>query len=231
MTFHWRGLHRRETGAGRMPVRIIGTGLSRTGTMSTRMALEQLGVGPCHQMTERFADPRLAAIRTEVARTGASGRDTVCSGYTSQVDFPGGRVWKQTLEAFPDARVVHTERPEEDWWTSFSTTALKVWARHERLTRDMPQLVPDIFVNLTPFYIEDTFGRMPDKDLAIATYRRTNREVRETVSADRLLVFTPSDGWGPLCEFLNVPVPQTPFPRSNGRDAFWSHFDPEPAEA
>lgn len=44
------------------------------------------------------------------------------------------------------------------------------------------------------------------------------------VLADRLLVFTPSDGWALLCDFLNVPVPATPFPRSNGRDAFWDNF-------
>ncbi|ABD56639.1 sulfotransferase family protein [Jannaschia sp. CCS1] len=213
-----------------MTLQIIGTGLSRTGTMSTRLALQELGFGPCHHMMELFADPDQVAIWTDVARNGAADWNAVFAGYNAQVDFPGGRVWTQTIEAFPEARVVHTERPEEDWWASFSKTVLKVWANHERLTREMPKHIQDIFVNLTPFYIDDTFGGMPDKEMAIAAYRRTNREVRETVAPDRLLVFTPSDGWGPLCDFLHVPVPNTPFPRSNGRDEFWSNFDHEPAD-
>ena len=108
---------------------------------------------------------------------------------------------------------------------------LEVWADHEALTRDRPQHIRDTFANLTPFYIDDTFGGLPGKAAAIAAYRRVGREVRETVPPDRLLVFTPADGWGPLCAFLGVPVPDAPFPRSNGRDEFWANFSFEPADA
>lgn len=51
----------------------------------------------------------------------------------------------------------------------------------------MPQHIQDIFVKRTPFYIDDTFGGMPDKDMAPTAYRRNT--VR----------------WlGPLCDVLNV---------------------------
>jgi hypothetical protein len=70
-----------------------------------------------------------------------------------------------------------------------------------------------------------------DKDSAIAAYRRNNEKVRATIPADRLLVFTPSDGWGPLCDFLGVPVPAGNFPRSNAREEFWAMFGGEPALA
>jgi hypothetical protein len=30
-----------------MPLKVIGAGLSRTGTLSLKLALEQLGFGPC----------------------------------------------------------------------------------------------------------------------------------------------------------------------------------------
>ena len=33
------------------------------------------------------------------------------------------------------------------------------------------------------------------------------------VPADRLLVWEVKEGWGPLCKFLDLPVPQEPFPR------------------
>jgi Sulfotransferase domain len=37
------------------------------------------------------------------------------------------------------------------------------------------------------------------------------------VPADRLLVYSVTEGWEPLCKFLDVPVPPTPFPRKNER--------------
>ena len=32
-------------------------------------------------------------------------------------------------------------------------------------------------------------------------------EVKATIPADRLLIYNLIDGWGPLCEFLNKPIP------------------------
>lgn len=213
-----------------MSPKIIGTGMSRTGTLTSKTALETLGFGPCHHMIELFAHPERVAIWVEVARCEPMDWEAVFAGYTSQVDFPGGRVWQQTIHAFPETKVLHTERPEEEWWASFSKTVLKLWANHERLTRNMPQHIRDIFVRLTPFYIDDTFGGLPDKETALTAYCRNNALVRELVPTDRLLVFTPSQGWAPLCDFLGVPVPDQPFPRSKGRSEFWDNFEEEPAD-
>ncbi|MEO1399395.1 MAG: sulfotransferase, partial [Pseudomonadota bacterium] len=58
-----------------------------------------------------------------------------------------------------------------------------------------------------------------------------NEKVRDTIPADRLLVFTPTDGWEPLCRFLEVDVPDGDFPRSHARDEFWAHFGGEPTAA
>lgn len=41
--------------------------------------------------------------------------------------------------------------------------------------------------------------------------------VRATVPEDRLLVFDVRQGWEPLCRFLDVPVPDEPFPHINDR--------------
>jgi hypothetical protein len=45
--------------------------------------------------------------------------------------------------------------------------------------------------------------------------------VKAAVPADRLLIYEVKDGWGPLCAFLDVPVPAEPFPRTNDRGEFW----------
>ena len=49
---------------------------------------------------------------------------------------------------------------------------------------------------------------------------RFNDEVQQTVPADRLLVWSVSDGWEPLCNFLDLPVPDTPFPHLNDSGEF-----------
>lgn len=48
-----------------------------------------------------------------------------------------------------------------------------------------------------------------------------NEAVKTTIPADQLLVFEVKEGWGPLCEFLKVPAPDDPFPRTNDRAEFW----------
>ncbi len=45
--------------------------------------------------------------------------------------------------------------------------------------------------------------------------------VQETIPASQLLVFAVKDGWEPLCTFLDRPVPDSPFPRTNDRQEFW----------
>lgn len=42
-------------------VDVIGAGFGRTGTASLKVALEHLGLGPCHHMFEVIAHPELVA--------------------------------------------------------------------------------------------------------------------------------------------------------------------------
>jgi hypothetical protein len=44
--------------------------------------------------------------------------------------------------------------------------------------------------------------------------------VVRAIPAERLLVYEVSQGWGPLCEFLGVKVPDAPFPAQNSRAEF-----------
>jgi hypothetical protein len=54
----------------------------------------------------------------------------------------------------------------------------------------------------------------------IRSARRWDERIKATVPAGRLLVWEAKDGWEPLCEFLDVPVPDEPFPHVNDVDAF-----------
>jgi hypothetical protein len=63
-------------------------------------------------------------------------------------------------------------------------------------------------------------GTMPDRARAVAFYNRHIEEVKAAVPAEKLLVFTVNQGWAPLCGFLGVTIPNTPFPNVNDRADF-----------
>src|SRR6185312_1652695 len=63
-------------------------------------------------------------------------------------------------------------------------------------------------------------GQQNNKDKVIAAYRKHNAEVREVIPADRLLIYHVADGWGPLCEFLDAPLPEGGTPKVNSREEF-----------
>ncbi|MGB7289597.1 MAG: sulfotransferase family protein, partial [Candidatus Macondimonas sp.] len=62
-------------------------------------------------------------------------------------------------------------------------------------------------------------GTMNNRAAAIAEYRRHVAEVQAAVPAERLLVFNVTQGWAPLCVFLDRPVPDQPYPRVNDKEA------------
>lgn len=212
-----------------MALKVIGSGFGRTGTMSMKAALGTLGFGPAHHMTEVMEHPE--QIRHWKAIFSGEEVDwaDVFEGYASQVDWPGAHVWHETSIAFPEAKVIHTERPEDAWWASFSSTIGTFFANADRMP--LPPHVADVMKVMKNGFLRWTFTDFTDRDSAIAAYRRNNARVRSTIPAERLLVFHVADGWEPLCRFLDVPVPDQPFPHQNVRDEFWQLLGGEPAFA
>ena len=67
--------------------------------------------------------------------------------------------------------------------------------------------------------IFDAFdGRVKDRAFMSEWFMRRNQQVIDALPRERLLVFSPKEGWRPLCAFLGVAVPDAPFPRVNSRD-------------
>lgn len=103
-----------------MTLRVIGSGFGRTGTRSLKEALETLGFGPCHHMYEVVANPPQVAFWQGVAQGEPQDWSAVFEGYGAQVDWPGAHVWRELAAAFPEAKVVHSVRPEASWWRSWT---------------------------------------------------------------------------------------------------------------
>jgi hypothetical protein len=72
--------------------------------------------------------------------------------------------------------------------------------------------------------VEKTFGGLLDKAHAIAVFNAHNADVRRSVPREKLLVYDPGEGWEPLCAFLGLPVPATPYPKVNTTDDFVVRF-------
>lgn len=211
-----------------MALEVIGSGFGRTGTKSLKAALERLGYGPCHHMHEVVENPGQVAHWQALAAGAPVDWNTVFAGYRSQVDWPGAHVWRELAETFPDAKVVHTVRPDAQWWSSFNKTIGKLMARYETLP--LPPHIRDILAAWNEFAGKTTFGGvLNDEKIGLEAYRRRTAEVQDALPADRLLVFDVAEGWEPLCTFLGVEVPDEPFPHHNLRADFWEVLGGEPA--
>lgn len=205
-----------------MSLEIIGAGFGRTGTLSLKSALEELGFGPCHHMTEIIDDMhRQGPIWNSVASGKERNWRRVYEGYRATVDWPGCHYYAELAEAFPEAKIILTERDSRAWYYSMSET----------IFQNMPGRVARMLMAVARFpmhfvstiVLKQTFHNDIGEANAIATFERHNAEVRALIPADRLLVFDVKQGWGPLCAFLGVEVPDTPFPRTNDREMFTRH--------
>jgi hypothetical protein len=140
-------------------------------------------------------------------------------GNRAAVDWPTAGHWGDLAAYYPDAKIVLTSRSAESWFKSISETILK--AIHD------PEDVPEIARPVTRMALRvvvQSIGEDWSREALIARFHALEAAVKKHLPADRLLVFSPSQGWGPLCKFLNKPVPDTPFPRSNARDEFFANI-------
>jgi hypothetical protein len=206
-----------------MTLKVIGSGFGRTGTMSLKLALEQLGLGPCYHMVEVFKNPAAPDLWYEAA-SNVPNADwaKIFTGYNATVDWPNATYYKELAAAYPEAKVVHTERDPDDW---FESTQATIFAE-----RPMDPEAP--FPRMIGKVIFEMFdGRMHDKDHLISVYKAHNAEVRAVIPPERLLVYHVANGWAPLCEFLGVPVPEGSTPNVNSREEFGAHTAAQVAEA
>lgn len=200
-----------------MPLQVIGTGFGRTGTLSLKLALEALGFGPCYHMLEVIPRPDHVALWTRAGRGEAIDWDALFAGFSSTVDWPSTRFWRELIARYPDARVIHTTREPASWAKSFDDTIAT------RIDSDEPPPahLKDWLAMVRLLLREQTFGgRMRDRDRVIEVFKDHDAEVRRTIPASRRLDYDVREGWAPLCEFLNVPVPDAPFPKTNTTDEF-----------
>ncbi len=209
-----------------MSLKIIGTGYGRTGTLSTYTALNELGY-PCYHMMEVIENKENKTrldFWNDVAEAPAGAQhnwNKVLVNYSAAVDNPSCCVWRELMEAYPEAKILHTLHPRgaEGWYESTIDTIYFTennWQfRFLALFAPFPKKMGNMCRKL--IWQRSHQNTMENKEAAIARYHAHLEEVKAAVPADRLLVFTVDQGWEPLCNFLGEPVPAIPFPNVNDR--------------
>ena len=141
--------------------------------------------------------------------------DKVLGTYAGVADIPSAVFAEELLAAYPDAKVILTTREEDGWMESMKSTIWHAW--YQRHIEGPPR-APENIMDMVCLHLWKgdfpTHGRQ--------WYREHNELVRRLAPkrAGQFLDYEARQGWGPLCEFLGVEVPEIDFPRNDA----WARY-------
>jgi hypothetical protein len=210
-------------------MKIIGAGLPRTATTTQWLALKTLGVNTYH-MKDMMADMERGVALWRRAYNGEEPWDEIFEGFDGTVDWPAAFHWRELMDRYPEAKVLLSVRDGDAWAKSMADTLNQIYFG-DSFMRSMcqaryridPAWAAWIDLNVDTCWkgprgaFANTFG---ERAPLVEAMERWNEEVKATVPAERLIVWTPKDGWEPLCEALDVPVPDEPLPHAFDTETF-----------
>lgn len=206
------------------PLDILGPGFGRTGSHSLKLALEQLGFGPCHHMFDLREHPDQLKYWNALNAGEAVDWFEVFAGYRAQVEWPGAHYWKDLRKACPDAKVILTIRDPNEWFDSIMETIVPSMRDGRTKYADPHQRAVSRMI-YKMLYQGRFDGKIEDRAHAISVFNEHYRMIVDDVPPEQLLIYEIKEGWPKLCEFLEVDIPDTPFPRSNSPAQFQQRYE------
>ncbi len=214
-----------------MTLRVIGAGMPRTGTMSLKIALEQLGFGPCHHMSEVYKRPHLPPLWGSAFDGTLGDFEEIFKDYSATTDAPAAFVFDKLAARYPQAKVILSLRDADSWYASMQATILTQRNQDEVAASPMAPMFQKM-----GGYLAEHGGPPPDagptslapnREAIVAWFNTHNARVQNSIAPERLLLFEAAQGWEPLCAFLGVSIPQTPYPRVNDAQEFHATAKPK----
>ena len=195
-------------------MKIICAGYGKTGTKSIAKALRYLGftVFDWEEQTLDFLDHWV-----DVFQNGAKPDvKRVYQNADACIDFPGVFFFEEILDAFPDCKVILSVR-EEDSWIESAVRQLNASAAVRSEVMIMLSQTNRKMAYVFDSFLNAAYGSCNPKSTHVLRkrYRIHNHRVKSIVPADKLLVYNITQGWKPLCDFLESEVPNVAFPHEN----------------
>lgn len=219
------------------PPQVISVGLWRMGTASMAVAYNILGLRPHHaldmtnepeqwKLFEAAADGTWPDPKTGKLKRPPFTRaewDQIYGKYGAITEM-GSAFAEQLIAAYPEAKVVICRRDFDKWWPSFrSGIVLHLNSAKLRIAIGLASfLMGRRGGHAMVKMVQGLFGSYTVEEFDInakAVYDDYFKRINELVPPERKLVYQLGEGWEPLCEFLDKPVPSVEFPRINEAEA------------
>lgn len=220
-------------------MQVLGLGLSRTGTASFSRALEILLQGPSYHgganllagndsHMRRWNDVLRISLRLRQDPSSVTVAERVfqkfliakqLEGFVALSDAPSIMYAEILMELYPDAKIIVTTRDEKKWWKSIEPVVER--SDKKSYTNLLFFWVPGLrhwaeYVDL------NRYGRYGElyyigKELRPGpyTYSRHYEYLERVVPKEKLHYYDIKSGWAPLCEILQLPIPDIDFPFEN----------------
>ena len=135
-------------------------------------------------------------------------------GYLATVDSPGCDLYAELLTLHPSAKVILSVlASDEEWWRSFlATVGVSLSLRWQILSYPLTFMRKQTYLVTTLVKRWISLPGIDNGELSAKVHSAHNALVRESVPREKLLEYNVQSGWPELCEFLEVPVPEQPFP-------------------
>lgn len=197
-----------------------------------RTAMKTLGyVDTYHMMNCSIENPPDALMWMDALQAKYDGEgepftradwDQLLGNAQAVCDWPSIAFARELIEAYPEAKVVLTNRDVHSWHAStMKTVYWRVTDPELRWLSHFDWAASMYYPMLRKFFDGFFESDFPNRGKDI--FRKHYEEVRSLVPKDRLLEYRVTDGWKPLCEFLGEPVPkEIGFPNVNDNSDFVS---------
>ena len=193
-----------------------------------KMALEEIGFGPCHHMVATFGQDGVFKYFNNILKNKEVDESikAIFKDFVASVDYPGCMFYEELMKLNPDAKVILNVRDSAEVWAKSAGDTIFGANQAHWLVSQVKLFMFQMFMPIHIYLIHKIMEKQsihgvdpndPKTDLA-RMYTDWNNRVIETVPAEQLLIFNVKEGWKPLCDFLGVPVPDTPFPRVNSTE-------------
>src|SRR5690606_19692589 len=135
------------------------------------------------------------------------------------VDWPGHSFLPQLIEAFPNAKIILTERDADSWYKSARKTISRAIRYSSNLYAPLHQTISNELSFNQPLH-----SNISDKDHVIDIYLSHVAWIKENIPSEKLICLNIADGWHSLCQALAKPIPKEPFPFATTTEDFRQNY-------